>query len=70
MPTLGGVTLVGWSAAACLGIPIPEFTSLFYSDDETMLKFLRSVEADNGAALKLKYLYRISNLANSIDKYS
>jgi Pentapeptide repeats (8 copies) len=48
--------IIGWNDAACMAIPIPEFTSLFYSDDATMLAFLESVVADNGKALQVKYL--------------
>jgi Pentapeptide repeats (8 copies) len=48
--------MIGWNAAACFAIPIPEFTSLFYSDDDTMLAFLRTVMFDNGATLRIKYL--------------
>ena len=48
--------IVGWNAAACLACPIPEFTSLFYSSNEEMLAFLKSVEDDSGQALREKYL--------------
>lgn len=45
----------GWNVAACLVCPIPEFTGLFYSSNEKMFQFLRSVDADQGAALREKY---------------
>jgi hypothetical protein len=49
--------LIGWNAAACLVVPIPEFTGLFHSTDkdEKMLKFLKKTLADNGASLRAKY---------------
>ena len=47
--------ILGWNAAACIVCPVPEFTSLFYEDDETMMEFAKSVAADRGAALRLKY---------------
>jgi len=53
-------TLLGWNVAACILIPIPEFTRLFYSSKEKMSEFLESVLDDNGAALKAKYLLPIS----------
>jgi Pentapeptide repeats (8 copies) len=48
--------IVGWNVAACIAVPIPEFTSLFYSSNDKMIEYLRSVAADNGAALRAKYL--------------
>jgi hypothetical protein len=46
---------IGWNAAACLACPVPEFTSLFYSENKEMMDFAKSVLADNGAALLAKY---------------
>jgi uncharacterized protein YjbI with pentapeptide repeats len=48
--------ILGWNMAACICCPIPEFTSLFYSSDDAMLTFLRSVLEGNGRSLKDKYL--------------
>jgi hypothetical protein len=50
--------LIGWNAAACLVVPIPEFTGLFHSTDkdEKMLNFARKTLADNAATLRAKYM--------------
>jgi hypothetical protein len=48
--------LIGWNAAACLTVPIPEFTKLFYSSNQDMLDFAQSTLEDNGASLRAKYL--------------
>jgi hypothetical protein len=48
--------ILGWNVAACIVCPIPEFTGLFYAEDDEMMAFLTSVKADRGAALKTKYL--------------
>jgi uncharacterized protein YjbI with pentapeptide repeats len=49
-------SILGWNVAAVLACPVPEFTSLFYSSNDKMLEFCRSVVADQGASLKAKYL--------------
>jgi hypothetical protein len=48
--------LIGWNAAACLTVPIPEFTALFYSSNAAMMAFAEKTLADNGASLRAKYL--------------
>jgi hypothetical protein len=48
--------LIGWNAAACLTVPIPEFTGLFFATNREMLEFAQSTLADNGASLRAKYL--------------
>jgi hypothetical protein len=48
--------LIGWNAAACLTVPIPEFTGLFYDTNEEMLDFAQSTLADNAATLRSKYM--------------
>jgi uncharacterized protein YjbI with pentapeptide repeats len=48
--------LIGWNAAACLTVPIPEFTGLFYATNQEMLDFAQSTLADNAAILRAKYL--------------
>jgi uncharacterized protein YjbI with pentapeptide repeats len=53
--------IIGWCAAACFSIPIPKFTSLFYSSNQEMLDFLEKTLADNGQDLKDKYLINPEN---------
>jgi Pentapeptide repeats (8 copies) len=53
--------IIGWCAAACFSIPIPEFTSLFYSSNQEMLNFLEKTLANNGQDLKDKYLITPEN---------
>jgi uncharacterized protein YjbI with pentapeptide repeats len=48
--------LIGWNAAACLTVPIPEFTGLFYATNQEMLDFAAETLDDNGASLRAKYL--------------
>jgi uncharacterized protein YjbI with pentapeptide repeats len=36
--------IIGWNAAACLAVPIPEFTRLFYSTNKKAIAFLRGVQ--------------------------
>jgi hypothetical protein len=59
-------TLLGWNAAACIVVPIPEFTGLFYEDDATMLAFAKSVAADRGAAIREKYGLPMPDRANIV----
>lgn len=57
LPMAGALEkILGWNAAACIAVPVPEFTGLFYSTNEKMIDFLESVQADQGAALRAKYL--------------
>jgi hypothetical protein len=48
--------ILGWNVAACIVCPIPEFTGLFYAEDDEMMAFLTSVKGDRGASLRAKYL--------------
>jgi hypothetical protein len=53
--------ILGWNVAACIVCPIPEFTGLFYASNAKMIAFLESVDADQGAALRQKYLTNQAN---------
>jgi hypothetical protein len=48
--------LIGWNAATCLTVPIPEFTGILGSTNEEMLNFAAKTLADNGDSLRAKYL--------------
>jgi hypothetical protein len=44
--------ILGWNAAACLAVPIPKFTRLFYSSNEEVISFLQEVQATKGECLR------------------
>ena len=37
--------IIGWNAAACLAVPIPEFTGLFFANNDTAIAFLQKVKS-------------------------